>query len=134
MERRGYTALVTSITSVGNNNSNIALWDDITSARSDLERVVNLGNKIILVAHSYEGVPSSNAVRGLTVRDRASTSKTGVVLMLLYTTSFAIPANMRFVDGVGGIYLDWRNVTVSRLYAEFEVSCGKITMLMACER
>ncbi|KAM0276532.1 hypothetical protein ACHAQH_006633 [Verticillium albo-atrum] len=108
---RGYSTSATTLTSVGNVDLNVGMWEDTESVRGELERLINFGNEVVLVAHSYGGVPSSNAVKGITVKDRAAEGKKGGVLMLVYLASFAIPAGTSLEDGVGGVMPNWWNVT-----------------------
>jgi hypothetical protein len=115
LEGRGYPTSATTLVSVGNTDPNVGMWDDAASVRGELQSLVNRDNEVVLVAHSYGGVPSSNAVMGLTVKDRAAKGKKGGILILIYLTSFAIAANTSLQDGVGGVYPDWWNVTVRML-------------------
>jgi hypothetical protein len=76
-----------------------------------VEGLVDAGNVVIVVAHSYGGVSMSNAVQGLNYKERVVQGEKGGVLMVVYMTSFAIPAGTSLMDGVGGVYPRW-NVTV----------------------
>ncbi|KAG7134337.1 hydrolase R7 like protein [Verticillium longisporum] len=111
LEGHGYPTSAATLVSVGNLDPDVGMWEDAASIRTELEGLIERGNEVVVVAHSYGGVPSSNAVKGLTVKDRVAEGKNGGVLMLVYLASFAIPAGTSLEDGVGGVYPDWWNLT-----------------------
>jgi triacylglycerol esterase/lipase EstA (alpha/beta hydrolase family) len=109
---RGLTTAAATLPSVGSTDATVGLAEDTASVRAEIEKLVNKGREVVVVAHSYGGVPSSNAVEGLNLKDRVAAGEKGGVKAVVYMTSFAIPAGTSLVDGVGGVYPSWWNITV----------------------
>lgn len=110
---RGYDTAAVSLPSVGANDSNVSLADDTAGIRAMLEKLIGEDKDVLVVSHSYGGIPGSNAVQGLNKKDRAARGEKGGVLMFVYMASFAIPAGACLMDGIGGKDLPWWDVKVS---------------------
>jgi hypothetical protein len=61
--------------------------DDADAVRNIVEQVANDGFDVLLIAHSYGGVPATESVRGVSKIERASQGKIGGVVRILYTTA-----------------------------------------------
>ncbi|KAH6664781.1 Alpha/beta hydrolase fold-1 [Plectosphaerella plurivora] len=109
---RGLDTGAVTLPSVGSTDPSFGVAEDTAAVRAEIEKLVNEGREIVVVAHSYGGVPSSNAVEGFNLKDRAAAGKKGGVASVIYMTSFAIPAGTSLMDGVGGVYPPWWNVSV----------------------
>ncbi|KAI6632989.1 hypothetical protein MCOR14_006957 [Pyricularia oryzae] len=106
-----YPSTSVSLASVGTKDPNVGMLDDATRIRAELTRQADLGNNVVLVAHSYAGVPASVAVAGLSVKDRAAAGKKGGVVGVLYLCAFVLPAQVSLSDALGGQFPAWFNVT-----------------------
>lgn len=113
LSSRGYDTAAVSLPSVGTTDSNVSLADDTAGVRTMLERLIGEDKDVIVVSHSYGGIPGSNAVQGLNKKDRAARGEKGGVLMFVYMASFAIPAGACLMDGIGGNDLPWWDIKVS---------------------
>ncbi|GKT66807.1 hypothetical protein ColTof4_04298 [Colletotrichum tofieldiae] len=109
LANRGYPTAVVALASVGSTDVNVGLDQDTEVVRAELQRLIDAGREVVVVAHSYGGVPVANAVEGLNYKDRAVQGKTGGVLMVVYMASFAVPAEESLFDGAG--LQPWWNVT-----------------------
>ncbi|KAI1447319.1 Alpha/beta hydrolase fold-1 [Annulohypoxylon stygium] len=66
---------------------------DTTAVRQVLERLVcEEGKCVIVLMHSYGGVPGSNAITGLSRKARQSSALPGGVIHLIYIASFMLAA------------------------------------------
>ncbi|KAH6672705.1 Alpha/beta hydrolase fold-1 [Plectosphaerella plurivora] len=108
LDTRGYPTSAVSLPSVGTNDSSVAIAADTAAVRAELESLVNEGKDVVLVVHSYGGIPGSNAVRGLSKAERSDAK--GSVLMVVYMAAFAIPAGTCLLDGLGGQHLPWWDI------------------------
>lgn len=113
LNERGYPTEAATLVTHGATDPNIGLAEDVANVRSKIERLVEDGKDVVVVAHSYGGVPSSCAVEGLSVSDLAAQGKNGGVIMVVYVTSFAIESGASLLESVGGTYPPWWNVQVS---------------------
>jgi pimeloyl-ACP methyl ester carboxylesterase len=77
-----------------------------------LAPLLDEGNDIILVAHSYGGSPGSAAARGLSKTERASQGLNGGVIGLIFIAAFVVPEGVSLRDGVGGQFPPWVQVDV----------------------
>ena len=88
----------------------------ITDAAHDTEAVLqesllplieNEGKDVVIVMHSYGGVPGSSAARGLGKVQRVGEGKTGGVVGLIYVSGFVVPGGASMADGQGGQLPAW---------------------------
>ena len=82
----------------GKHRANATLADDVTAARATVEPLVSLGCKVVVLAHSYGGVVTTNAVAGLSVYERALLGLSGGVIHLVYLTATLVPAGWAAID------------------------------------
>ncbi|KIW02508.1 hypothetical protein, variant [Verruconis gallopava] len=61
--------------------------DDANEIRKVIEQVSNDGFDVLLMAHSYGGIPATESVKGVTKKERAAQGKPGGVVRILYTTA-----------------------------------------------
>ncbi|KAL0932227.1 uncharacterized protein CTRU02_213180 [Colletotrichum truncatum] len=126
---RGFPTETVTLAGVGNTDVNVGLEQDTAAVRVKLETLVNAGGEVVVVAHSYGGVPVANAVEGFNYKDRLAQKKAGGVLMSIYMTAFALSAGAALSDGAG--LPSWWNVTdglisplnqIQTFYADVEPS------------
>lgn len=65
--------------------------DDAAFIAKEVEKVADQGKQVVLFAHSYGGVPVTQSLRGLSVKDRQKQGKPGGVVALGYLTCL-VPA------------------------------------------
>lgn len=109
---RGLSTETVTLAGVGSTDANVGLEQDTAAVRTELQKLVDDGREVVVVAHSYGGVPTANAVEGLNYKDRVAQSKTGGVLMVVYMASFAIGAGSALSDGAGSV--PWWDVKVGQ--------------------
>ncbi|VUC27296.1 unnamed protein product [Clonostachys rosea] len=110
LNERGYVTEAAALATFGATDPNVGLAEDVASVRSIIGRLIEEGKDVVVVAHSYGGVPSSCAVEGLGVTDLKAQSKNGGVIMIVYVSSFAIESGASVLETVGGTHLPWWNV------------------------
>ncbi|KAK2029655.1 alpha/beta-hydrolase [Colletotrichum zoysiae] len=106
---RGYPTAAVTLAGVGSTDPNVGLANDTAAVRAQLQTLVDEGRDVVMVAHSYGGVPVANAVEGLNYKDLVAQKKPGGVIMVIYMASFAIPAGTALYSG--GAMPAWWNVT-----------------------
>ncbi|KAI1864595.1 uncharacterized protein JN550_008882 [Neoarthrinium moseri] len=89
--QRGYDIEALPIPSVGNaNGSNGApptMYDDVTFIQSRIAALSDAGKDVIIVTHSYGGVPGTQCVQGFSKKERQSNGLEGGIIGLAYITS-----------------------------------------------
>ncbi|KAH7024715.1 uncharacterized protein B0I36DRAFT_416281 [Microdochium trichocladiopsis] len=58
LSSRGLSTSAVTLPSVGTKNVNVGVAEDTAAVRAEIERLSNKGKQVIVVAHSYGGVPS----------------------------------------------------------------------------
>lgn len=65
--------------------------EDAEAIQAAVENVSDEGYDVLLMAHSYGGIPATQSIKGLTKKDRAAQGKPGGIIRVLYTTAI-VPA------------------------------------------
>jgi pimeloyl-ACP methyl ester carboxylesterase len=68
-----------------------SLYDDAAFIAGEIEKLADEGKDVVLVAHSYGGVPATESLKGLSKEERAKDGKKGGVVRLAYLTCL-VPA------------------------------------------
>jgi pimeloyl-ACP methyl ester carboxylesterase len=104
LTKDGYPTIGCPLASVGADPAHISFDGDVQGIRECLTRLIEDEEKdVILVAHSYGGMPASEAPVGLGKRDREAKGlkgKGGLVRMV-YLVAFAVPEGFR-IPSEGG--------------------------------
>ncbi|KAK6827172.1 hypothetical protein PG995_010877 [Apiospora arundinis] len=109
---RGFESTAVPLVTVGPTDPlNQGVPEDAAAIRAALEKLVNAGKEVMVISHSYGGVPAAAAVEGLNLKDRVAQGKKGGVLMVVHMTSFAAKVGTSLMDSLGGKPLPWFNIT-----------------------
>ncbi|CAF9935010.1 MAG: hypothetical protein ALECFALPRED_006212 [Alectoria fallacina] len=72
-----------------------------------LPLIENEGKDVVVVMHSYGGLPGSSAARGLSKAQRSGEGKKGGVVGLIHISGFVLPGGASVADGQGGELPAW---------------------------
>ncbi|KAI0965344.1 Alpha/beta hydrolase fold-1 [Xylaria arbuscula] len=111
LSTRGFKTESSSLATPGSTGPNVGLPADTAQIRSALKNLVNDGKEVVVVAHSYGGLVTSNAVEGLGIEQRTRDGFKGSVIMILYLAAFALPANDRLSGALDDSHPDWWDVS-----------------------
>jgi pimeloyl-ACP methyl ester carboxylesterase len=92
---------------------------DIESVRDAITKASDAGNDVVLVMHSYGGVPGSAGAKGLRKEDRAKEGKKGGVVRLVFVTAFALDEGQTLADISKGSSNNWTELHVSPTFRQF---------------
>ena len=110
LEKAGFPTVYSRLTSLNPSDPpTTSIAADAAIIRRDalLPLVEDQGKEVILVMHSYGGLPGGAAAVGLGVRERRREGKKGGVLGLIPITAFIIPEDTSLADGLGGRLPNW---------------------------
>ncbi|KAI0142743.1 alpha/beta-hydrolase [Xylariaceae sp. FL1272] len=62
------------------------LYDDAKFIKGEVEKLADAGKEVILVAHSYGGMPATESTKGLSLEERQAQGKQGGLVRLAYKT------------------------------------------------
>lgn len=96
-----YPTIPLALTTSGNSDKN--LTDDIAMITSHLEEVIGKqGKDVILVLHSFGGVPGCAAAGPFVRSARKKQDQKGGIMAILFIAAFAVPKGMTFLQTLGG--------------------------------
>lgn len=105
LESAGYTVKAPHLPSVGGKTPSFN--DDVTTIRESITASTDAGQDVVVLMHSYGGIPGSEAVEGLTRLDQSSSREKGCVIRLIYLAAFVIAEKGSMMSGLGGQPLEW---------------------------
>jgi pimeloyl-ACP methyl ester carboxylesterase len=98
----GFDSTAIDLPSTGAQTPHSDASQDTAVIRAVLSKlIVDKNQEVILLLHSYAGVPGSDACEGLLKADRSKESKAGGVLHVIYLASLLVPAGstlFEFID------------------------------------
>ncbi|KAL2800571.1 Alpha/beta hydrolase fold-1 [Aspergillus keveii] len=114
LESAGYSTSLVHLPTVNPSNPQTSFSSDVQAIRTAIITAAEAGQKILLVVHSYGGIPASEAVHGLDVASRAKEGLRGGVSHLFYCCSFLIPKGQSLMSAFGGADLPWWSISPDR--------------------
>ncbi|KAM7190849.1 alpha/beta-hydrolase [Rhypophila sp. PSN 637] len=114
LAKRGYTLIVPALPTMGKEARGVILDADIQALLDAAEPLFAEGKEVILVAHSYGGIPATVATRNNSTTERKVAGKTGGFKHIAYIAAFAIPvAGLSNLTAVpGGQWMPWHKLIV----------------------
>lgn len=125
-----YPFHITDLLSSGGDLST-TVADDAAHIQKSISKLVASGKELIVVMHSYGGIPGTESAKGLLKKDRQAEGKLGGIISLVYVTAFLLPP-MASLSSFLGPMPPWVVFDVSTYHRERNVplkSCQKITSL-----
>ncbi|CRG90664.1 hypothetical protein PISL3812_07708 [Talaromyces islandicus] len=83
------------------------LQPDIAAIRDLVERECDAGHDIVVVSHSWSGLPVNSALDGLSKREREQRSERGGVVRLVFLSAFIPDVGESLIGAFGGVPPDW---------------------------
>jgi pimeloyl-ACP methyl ester carboxylesterase len=101
LNEAGYPTIGQSLPSVGASPGLPSFDEDVSAIRNCLTKLIEEEEKdVILVMHSYSGMPGTEAPVGLGKKEREQKALNGGVVRLVYIMAYAMPEG--FSPGAGG--------------------------------
>jgi len=116
LEAAGYNTSLVHLATV-NPSSPAAQTDwsaDVTTIRNAITTAADAGQSVVLVVHSYSGLPGSEAVRDLDWQTRQAKNLPGGVTRLVYVAAFLLPVGQSLLGALGGEDLPWWDIAPDR--------------------
>ena len=115
LEAGGYNTDVVHLPSVDPAIPHSDFTEDVDQIRKQIELAANTGQRVVVVVHSYGGVPGSEAIRGLDWETRQQKGQPGGVVHLFFCCSFIVPEGKSLIGSFGGNDLPWFDVSDDRM-------------------
>lgn len=101
LKKSGYECIAIPLPSVGAEPPHTTFEEDVDGIREAVSKLIDQDKKVMLVAHSYTGMPAGEALKGL--------SGKGGGVRLVYINALAVPAD--FSPKAGDLpFPDWMRV------------------------
>ncbi|KAL7943621.1 Alpha/beta hydrolase fold-1 [Trichoderma barbatum] len=77
--------------------------EDAAHIQKTVSQLAEAGKELILVMHSYGGIPGTESAKGLLKKDRCAEGKLGGIISLVYVTAFLLPPATSLASFLGFI-------------------------------
>ncbi|KAJ1323192.1 alpha/beta fold hydrolase [Microdochium nivale] len=101
LREAGYTVLAPPLATAGPDDSIIgkSVVDDVNRIHEAVLPHIEAGRQIVVVSHSYGGIPATESCAGHTVNERAARGLEGGIKAMVYITAYALDkAGKKLVD------------------------------------
>jgi hypothetical protein len=102
LRRQGYPVETPTLLSAGGPTSTTVADDAAHIQKRYLTGLIAQGKEVVVVMHSYSGIPGTDAVKGHTRKDVAAQGRKGGVVALVYMAAFLIPAGQSVDSSLPG--------------------------------
>jgi pimeloyl-ACP methyl ester carboxylesterase len=115
LAQRGYPSSAVALKSVDASPPLQNFDPDVEAVRSAVEAVVSKGGDVVLVMHSYGGIPGSEAMKYFLDGNEGEDGRArrGRVVRMVWICAFVGPVGGCLFEGIGGKDLPWFRVDVS---------------------
>ena len=122
LESNGFQTRLVTIPSTGSKVPLTSNEPDVAAVREVLEELCDSGKTVIVVAHSYGGVPTCEAAKGLQIRERSKLGKSGGVARLVFVAAWLLQKG----ENAPGIIEKYK---LESPWASFEVNYSSVFIL-----
>ncbi|KAJ5280843.1 alpha/beta-hydrolase [Penicillium angulare] len=102
-----YTCHTCAFPSIQKASETKSLDPDISALRSLVENETDAGRDVLVVSHSWSGLPVSSALDGLSKIEREKEGKKGGVLRIAFISAFLPTLGQSLIGAFGGTPPDW---------------------------
>ncbi|KAK7419581.1 hypothetical protein QQZ08_010794 [Neonectria magnoliae] len=106
----GYECVIPQMPSMGHDKNGVTWQADKAKVVEAATPYFEAGREVVLVAHSYGGIPASAATEGQGIGERARKGKKGGFKSIIFVAAFAIPVKgSDLLSTLGGTWPDWQD-------------------------
>lgn len=104
LQTAGYEAIVAAYPSCNSQSPKTATCDQDAKAirQQCLSLMEDKGKHLLLVCHSFGGIPGGAAAHGLSKEERLQKGEKGGIIGLVYMTAFVVPEGSSVLELMGG--------------------------------
>ncbi|PWY84797.1 hypothetical protein BO70DRAFT_361196 [Aspergillus heteromorphus CBS 117.55] len=103
----GYTTHTVAFPSIQQAPTIEDLQPDITTIRTLVEVEAAAGNDVVVISHSWSGLPVNSALDGLSKAERQAAGQAGGVTKLIFLSAFIPDVGESLIGAFGGVPPDW---------------------------
>ncbi|CAI6081693.1 unnamed protein product [Clonostachys chloroleuca] len=106
LEKNGVRAVVVKLASVGRKETPGTLSDDVDAISEVVTPLLDAGQEVVLLTHSYGGVPGSQSLEKLSDKARRANGGKGIK-KIIYMASVILPVGTSNMDATRASIPDW---------------------------
>jgi pimeloyl-ACP methyl ester carboxylesterase len=110
LEQHGYMVEGIPLASVGAAVPEPNFDADVMGIASAIRKYVDHGSEVVILFHSYGGIPGSAACKGLLKFDREQAGEKGGIAHLVYCAALVVDEGASLMEGIGSEPLPWFNI------------------------
>lgn len=116
LTQHGIQSVIIDLPSVGRRDGKPpgTMTDDVNEISRVVSALADEGKEVILMTHSYGGIPGTQSLEKLSHKARSSEGKPGGVKKVVYLTSVILQVGVSNFEMSGGALPDFVTVGVSR--------------------
>ncbi|KAF3402056.1 hypothetical protein F1880_009948 [Penicillium rolfsii] len=115
LEVDGYNTDIVHLPSVDPKDPYPDFTEDVSQIRKHIELAATAGQRVVVVVHSYGGLPGCEAIHGLDWETRQRKNQPGGVVHLFFCCPFIVPEGKSLISSFGGDDLPWFQISDDRL-------------------
>jgi alpha-beta hydrolase superfamily lysophospholipase len=113
LEALNYTVPCPQPRTLGSDTHGRTPADEIVLIRQMASDMFEKGHEVVLVGHSYGGIPACAATEGFTTQQRAAQGSSGEFKAIVFLAAFAIPRKgMDLLQAFGGSWAPWQSASL----------------------
>ena len=98
LESRSYNCIGVHLHSIGPSPTCEGFTEDVATIRASVEKLIDGEEKeVVVVLHSYSGLPGSQALQGLGLKERQGSGKKGGLIRIVYIMAYLVPEGFQQV-------------------------------------
>ena len=111
LEKDGYKTDYVYLPSVGPETHLPSFQADVDEVHKHVQQAVDKGEYVMVVVHSYGGIPTTQALEGLDLASRRAAKLPGGVTHLFFCCSFVVEEGQSLLSAFGSKNLPWFGVS-----------------------
>lgn len=126
LEDHGYSTEYVTMPSVGALPPLPNFDQDVAKVRKHIKTQVETGQEVVVVCHSYGGVPASEAILDLDLASRRARGLPGGVVHLFFCCAFLLPEGNGLSKATGGKPAPWYTLSADEMMANVPATAAQV--------
>ncbi|KAK0105332.1 hypothetical protein ONS95_004288 [Cadophora gregata] len=111
LEALGYPVVAVALASVGRSHPTATYLDDVAAIHEAVLPILDEGKEVVLVTHSWGGIPGAASTEGQTIEDRAARGeKGGIKSILMIASAIVMEKGISLSQSNGTSGVDWLDI------------------------
>ncbi|CAG8974879.1 hypothetical protein HYALB_00000494 [Hymenoscyphus albidus] len=92
LKKQGFKVICPALPSCNNKSPPEESFEDVALVRSAVQPIIEAGERVLMVMHSYGGAVGADAIEGLSFTERKAAGHPGGVVHLMYMCAYILPS------------------------------------------